>query len=308
MLAFNLPALSALVSAQWLHQRVIGNAVTVIDASWYLPGSAPATKGLEEYKKRHIPGALYFDIDALKLRDSSSDLPHMLPPPSQIASIERAFGLRSGRPVVVYENDSAGPLCASARVWWMARSFGVRDVFVLDGGLTSWLSNGYPIESGENSINTEADDKVQAYERNDLIWSMNDVQQLVDKKDKQKSFIMDARSEGRFLGTDPEPRKGLKSGHMPGAVSVPSSMLVDAGNKKLHPPEELARILHERSGASPEELQKRGVVCSCGSGVTAAIVALALHEVGVEGAGVYDGSWVEWASKKPDIIEQGRPQ
>lgn len=296
---------SALVTPQWLLQR-LRQQVTVIDASWYMPGGAPSGHGYAEYKRCHIPRARYLDIDSAVVSDKRTNLPHMLPPAGRVRAIERAFGISDTAPLVVYENESAAPLCASARVWWMARTFGKRDVFVLDGGLSAWLRAGYPTESGDQDDISEMETEEESdgkYDRQELVWSLEEVRNA-----KESTLIVDARSEGRFKGTAPEPRKGLPSGHIPRSRNVPSTELVNADARALRPKDQLEHILNARIGMSTEQMKGRttdgNVVCSCGSGVTAAIVALALHEVGVENAAVYDGSWVEYASSEANPISK----
>lgn len=241
-------------------------------------------------------GARFFDIDGQGLSDKSSTLPHMLPPAEPFASAAAKYlNVRSDRPVVVY---SVSPFTASARAWWMLRTLGKQDVYVLDGGLAAWKAAGSETTQSDPNDSTleivENEDLVlnqSSHEaRTKLLRTLPDVLQRVQD---DSSVIIDARPEPRFYGRVPEMRKGLRSGHMPGAINVPSSSVI-AEDGHLKSRQELKQVF-EAQGLSITELAHADISTTCGSGVTAAIVLLALHELGIHAA-LYDGSWTEYGS------------
>jgi thiosulfate/3-mercaptopyruvate sulfurtransferase len=261
--------------------------LVIIDASWHMPSDGRDAHA--EYLQEHIPGAIFFDID--EIADTKSELPHMLPPPEKFSSRMRSMGVGDGARVVVY--DSRG-LFSAARVWWTFRVMGVEDVSVLNGGLPKWKAEGRPIESGEPPHRTAR--HFTARRNLDLVRDVSDVKKIV--KDKSAE-IVDARAQERFAGTVPEPRPGLRSGHIPGARNVPFSRLLSKDGT-LKSPNEL-----ERAFAEAKVDLSKPVVASCGSGITASVLALALAEIGHRRAAVYDGSWSEWGAD-PDLpIETG---
>lgn len=276
-----------LVSCAWLAERLEAPDIRIVDATWFLPGSGKDAKAL--YAERRIPGAVFFDID--EIADTDTDLPHMLPSPEKFASRMKKLGVGDGARVIVYDNHG---IFSAARVWWTFRVMGHEDVAVLDGGFPAWERGGYPIETGPPQHRMER--HFTARLRADLVRDIGDVRRIVERGG---ASILDARPAPRFRGEAPEPRAGLKSGHMPGAKSVPSSVLVDeTGHMKSR--EDLARIFSE-AGHDPAQ----PAVCSCGSGVTAALIALALARLGRWDAPVYDGSWAEWGSRDDTPIATG---
>ncbi|MGE0595523.1 MAG: 3-mercaptopyruvate sulfurtransferase [Hyphomonadaceae bacterium] len=275
-----------LVSAAWLAERLSAPDLVVLDATMFLPGDPRDAKAL--YAERRIPGAVFFDIDVHS--DRTSSLPHMLPPPEQFASAMRKLGVGDGARIVVYDNQG---LFSAARVWWTFRVMGHEDVSVLDGGFPAWEAGGYPVETDMPAPRRER--HFTARYRADLVRNLDDTRRALENNE----IVLDARPAARFKGEAPEPRVGLRGGHMPGARSVPaSSLLTDKG--LMRPTEELQRIFAD-AGADPA----RPAVCSCGSGVTAAIIALALARLGRWDASIYDGSWSEWGGREDTPVATG---
>ncbi len=275
-----------LVSTDWLAQHLHDPDLRVIDASWYLP--AMGRDGRAEYDAAHIPGARFFDID--EIADTRSDLPHMAPPAEKFVSRMRAMGIGDGHQVVVY--DGAG-LLSAARVWWLFHLFGKTDTAVLDGGLPKWQSEGREVEDMPPVMR----DRHMTVSRNARL--IKDVTQVAAASKLRDAQILDARSTGRFRGTEPEPREGLRSGHIPGSINIPFSRLVrDDGT--MRPDSELARIM-QSAGVD----MKKPVITTCGSGVTAAIINLALARLGHPNHALYDGSWAEWGMYNDLQVETG---
>lgn len=276
-----------IVDTDWLAEHLDAPDLVVFDGSWHLPTANRDPKA--EYLAGHIPGALFFDID--DLRDEKSPLPHMLPSTVKFASRMKKMGVGDGMRIVVY--DSAG-MFSAPRVWWTFRAMGHEDVAVLNGGLKKWKSEGRELEEGSPKKRPECHFTPLA--NASLIRDIDDMKKVIDKRTAQ---IVDARPAGRFTGADPEPRPGLRQGHIPGARSVPSQTLINAdGTLKTTP--ELAKIFAD-AGIDP----KLPVVTSCGSGVTASILSLALAVLGQTNAAVYDGSWAEWGAENGLPIETG---
>jgi thiosulfate/3-mercaptopyruvate sulfurtransferase len=274
-----------LVSTEWLGEHLRDRNVVVVDASWVLPTQQRDAHA--EYRDGHIPGAVFFDIDAIA--DHSTELPHMLPGPAQFGEVVGALGIGDGDAVVVY--DSAG-LYSAPRVWWTFRIFGAKKVYILDGGLPKWKAEGRPLEKGDAKRTPRtftADMNVGA------VALLADVRMaLVD----DSAQIVDARSPERFAGKAPEPRPGLRSGHMPRSFNVHYGKLIENGH--LAP---RARIEAAFTDAGVD--LDKPIITSCGSGITAAILLFALEAIGKEPKGLYDGSWSEWASR-PDLpVERG---
>jgi thiosulfate/3-mercaptopyruvate sulfurtransferase len=267
-----------LVSTDWLADRLSAPDIAVLDATWHLPTLARNAR--QEYVDSRIPGARFFDIDDIS--DKSSPYPHMLPSPEQFSSRMRKMGIGDGKKVVVY--DTYG-IYSAARAWWMFRVFGKEDVAVLDGGFKKWMAEGRPVESGEPPHPQER--HFTSRFQSMMVRDRGEVAEIASRGAVQ---LADARSPGRFAGTEPEPRAGVRSGHVPGARNVPFGQLVNPDGT-LKPPKELAGIF-QRNGIDPG----RPTVSYCGSGVTAAIVALALATIGNHDNPVYDGSWAEWGS------------
>jgi thiosulfate/3-mercaptopyruvate sulfurtransferase len=269
-----------LVSTDWLAERLGKSDHVVVDASYYVPAQKRDARA--EYRAGHIPGAVFFDIE--KIADDSTDLPHMLPGPDQFAEAVGALGIGDDDTIVVY--DSAG-LYSAARVWWTFRVFCAEAVFILDGGLPKWKAEGRPVETGEVRRQPR---KFAAAMDTSVVSMLSDVQMALNDASIQ---VVDARPADRFRGQAPEPRPGLRSGHMPGSLNVPYSTLIENG--QLASREQIAKAF----AAGRVDLDKP-VIASCGSGVTAAILWLALDALGKQPKGLYDGSWAEWASR-PDM-------
>lgn len=274
------------IDADWLQERLGSPGVALVDASWYLPAQKRDAQG--EYDQAHIPGAVFFDLD--RVVDEDSDLPHMLPTPEVFARYVGSMGISADDTVVVYD----GPGFFSApRVWWMFRVMGMYQVYILDGGFDRWKAAGRPVTAEPTKI---APCVFHARLDKSRVTSLADMRGIVESGGSQ---IADARSPGRFAGTDPEPRPGLRSGHMPGARNVPSSALSKDG--ELLSVEELRAVL-ENAGL---DLSKP-VVTSCGSGVTAAAITLALESVGHTDNRLYDGSWTEWGGQADTPVATGK--
>jgi len=275
-----------LVSTDWLADHLKDPDLRILDASWYLPDMG--REGRAEYEAAHIPGARFFDIDAIS--DSRSDLPHMAPPPEKFMSRMRAMGVGDGHQVVVY--DGAG-LFSAARVWWLFRLMGKSDVAVLDGGLPKWQAEGREVE---DMAPVMRDRHITVARQNHLVRDVTQVAAAAKLGDHE---IVDARSEARFRGEEPEPRAGLRSGRIPGSKNVHyRALLNDDGTMKDEP---ALRAVFEAAGV---DLSKP-VITTCGSGVTAAILFLALERIGVSRVSLYDGSWAEWGMY-PDLkVETG---
>ena len=271
-----------LVSTDWLQEHLDAPDVVILDGSWHMPAENRDPR--REYLEAHIPGALFFDIDAIA--DTSSDLPHMLPSVAAFSSMMRKMGIGDGQTVVAY--DSLGLI--SARVWWMFKAMGAEHVYVLDGGLPKWREEGRPLESGPVS---RPERHFTARLNHALLRDIDDMRAA----SAAGAQIVDARSRERFEGREPEPRAGLRSGHIPGSVNVHYKGLLAAENL-LKPAEDLAAVFRD---AGVDTAQP--VITTCGSGVTAAILALALDEIGARHVAVYDGSWTEWGGMPDTPVE-----
>lgn len=277
-------ALSPLVSTQWLAEKLASPDIVVVNA-WLPPVGKP--DATPEYDEGHIPGAVFFDVNAIS--DTTSDLPHMLPPAHVFSSMMRRLGIGDGQTIVVY--DGVG-LYSAARVWWMFRAMGVEQVHVLDGGLPKWRAEGHPVE--DMPPRPRGDRHFTARLNNGLVADLDKVARALTSG----AQVLDARSRGRFAGTDAEPRAGLRAGHMPGALNLPFTELLADGRMK--PADELASAF-DAAGID----RSRPVITTCGSGVTAAILSLALAVTGHDKAPVYDGSWTEWGGRDDTPLATG---
>ena len=270
-----------LVSTEWLAAHLDDPDLRIIDASWHMPAAGRDARA--EYEAAHIPGARFFDIDAIA--DSRSPLPHMAPQPELFISRLRAMGIGDGHQVVVYDNSGVH---SAARVWWLFRLMGKTDVAMLDGGFAKWQAEGRPVED----MPPITRDRHMTVQRQAAL--VRDVTQVAAAAKLGDHQIVDARSAARFRGDEPEPRPGLRAGHIPGARNVPSGQLYNPDGT-MKSPEEL-RAVFESAGVD----LARPVITTCGSGITAASLALALERLGKRDWSLYDGSWTEWGSY-PDL-------
>ena len=265
----------SLVSTEWLAARLNAPDIRIVDGTFFLPTDGRNARS--EYSRSHIPGAVFFDID--DIADDKSDLPHMLPSAEKFSSRVRKLGLGDGNRIVAYDSSGMG----AARVWWTFRAFGHEDIAVLDGGLRKWMSEGRPVED----LPPMPRERHFTARFNNLL--VRDKEQVESNLKTGREQVLDARSRGRFEARDPEPRPGLRSGHIPGSKNLPVNELFDSATGTILPPDQL-RNRFEAAGIDLD----RPVVTSCGSGVTAATLAFALHLIGHDHVAVYDGSWAEW--------------
>jgi thiosulfate/3-mercaptopyruvate sulfurtransferase len=278
--------MDSLVTTSRLAARLDDPGVVILDATLPPVGVTPPVDTRARYIAKHIPGAIFFDIEALS--DRTNPLPHMLPPPEEFARNVSALGIGDQLNIVIYEQEGvfSGP-----RAWWTLRAFGAQHVYLLDGGLRAWIEAGLPTHSGPVH---RAPAFFHATLDQNAMKHFSQIQQMIATHGQ----ILDARSAGRFAGTLPEPRPGISSGHMPGATSIPYTELVEEG--RLKPAEELRRIFN----AKGVDLQQP-ITTTCGSGVTAAVLALGLEAAGAKQVSLYDGSWSEYAARPEAVIEIG---
>lgn len=276
-----------IVETEWLAEHLASPDLILLDGSMHLPTSGRNARG--EYAAGHIPGAYFFDID--DVADKSNPLPHMLPSTVQFASQAKSMGIGDGSRIVVYDSEG---LYSAARVWWMFRVMGHDDVAVLNGGLKKWKAEGRPVTDEASPRRPPSHFTPRANAA--LVRDAGDVRNLIGHSSVQ---IVDARAAARFTGSVPEPRAGLRSGRIPSSRNVPFTLLLNSDGT-LKSPAELGRVF---AGAGVDI--DRPVVASCGSGVTAGVIAFALAQLGRPDAAVYDGSWTEWGGRSDLPIESG---
>jgi thiosulfate/3-mercaptopyruvate sulfurtransferase len=277
----------ALVSTAWLAEHLNSPDVRVVDGSWYLPTEARDPRG--EYDERHIPGAVFFDID--DIADETSSLPHMLPSPEKFSSRVRKLGLGDGVRIVVYDG---GSMMGAARVWWTFRAFGHEDLAVLDGGLAKWQAEARPVT---DEVTTPKERHFTARQNTFVVRSLDQVRANIEGGREQ---VVDARGAGRFTGDEPEIRPGLRGGHIPGSRNLPSANLLNPDDHTVIDADKIAAAF-AAAGIDPA----KPIVTTCGSGISASFLALALHLIGSKRVAVYDGSWTEWGGRDDTPVETG---
>ncbi len=283
-----MPMTDPLVNAGWLKDHIAAPDIRVVDATVLAPWDDRSGTARQMYEAAHIPGAVYFDID--DIADKDTDLPHMLPDPVKFSAKVRKLGLGDGNRIIVYD---ANRFLASARVWWMFRTMGHAVVFVLDGGLDAWLQAG---GKAEDMPPVPVERHFTPRLRADLI---RDAKQMLRAVTDGRELILDARARDRFTGETPEPRPELPSGHIPGSRCLPyGELCTDAGAMKSA---DEIRAVFSALGISPADVR----ITTCGSGVTAAILALALARIGYGDVAVYDGSWAEWSRNPKHPVATG---
>ncbi len=276
-----------LVSTIWLAENLSNSDLHILDGSWYMPADNRDVQ--VEFLTAHIPGAQFFNIDAIS--DQETDLPHMIPPVSQFERQVADLGISNDNQIVVYDTQG---LFSAARVWWLLRYFGLTNIAVLDGGLPKWQAEGRPTVSGAN------DPTAGRLNAAPHVKLLRDAAQVLDASQTVGEQIIDARAPARFRGEVPEPRAGLRAGHMPNAKNVFFMSLLNT-NGTLKSDTELAAIFQ----AQGVDL-KRPIITSCGSGVTASVLSLALQKIGHTQHALYDGSWSEWGALPDTPVEQGK--
>jgi thiosulfate/3-mercaptopyruvate sulfurtransferase len=279
------PVTSPLVTTEWLAANLGRRNVRVVDGSWHMPQLKRDARA--EFAQSHIPGAVFFDIDAIA--DTRTSLPHMLPRPSEFARSVGNLGIGDGDRVIVY--DARGVVSA-ARVWWTFRAFGHDATAVLDGGFPRWRAEGRPVDSGARAPRPR---RFTPRLRRRLVRDLASIRGNLTARREQ---VLDARSHGRFAGTEPEPRAGLRSGHIPGSLNLPYDQLYQPDGTLL-----AGDALRRQFEAAGLDLGKP-IVASCGSGITASVLTLGLYALGRSDVAVYDGSWTEWGGRADTPVER----
>ena len=278
--------MNPLVTTEWLAAELGKTDIRVIDATLFLSGHNRHARA--EFEAAHIPGAVFFDID--EVSDTTSALPHMLPPPEKFASRMQALGLGDGSRIIVYDNS---PLRSAARVWWMLTLFGAHEVSILDGGFAKWQAEGRAVESGKPIVR----------HRHFTVWAdkslVRDARQMTENLRSKAEQVVDARSAGRFAGTEPEPRAGLRGGHIPGSKSLPFDQLFNEDGTYKSP--EAIKAAFDAIGIDFSQ----PVIGTCGSGVTSAVLAFAAALIGHPKIAIYDGSWSEWGASATNPVVTG---
>jgi thiosulfate/3-mercaptopyruvate sulfurtransferase len=276
--------MNPIVSPDWLAARLKEPDLRILDADWYLP--AEGTTGAAEYAREHLPGAVFFDIDAIA--DKSTDLPHMLPSAERFAEMVGALGVGAGDRIVVYDHYG---LRSAARAWWMFRVMGHSEVFVLDGGLPRWKAEGHPV-TDHPAVPVDRTFEARLDPR--LVKSWTEVRAALATGGQ----VVDGRAPDRFAGSAPEPRPGLRAGHMPGALNLPFAGVLKDGS--MRNPAEIEAVF-KAAGVDIDQ----PVTTSCGSGIVACVLALGLARTGRWDAAVYDGSWTEWGGRRDTEVVTG---
>ena len=273
-----------LIETNWLANNL--DKVVILDGSWYLPNQK--RDPYKEFEKSHIPGSQFFDIDLIS--DKSNSLPHMIPASKTFEKHVSRLGIKNSDLVIIY--DGIG-LQSAARVWWTFKLFGHKKVGILNGGFPKWLSENLPVEK---KINTRVKSEYKSKFNKKII---RNYEQIFDNITSKKEQIIDARSKGRFLGIDPEPRENLASGNIPGSLNLPFQELILESNKTIKNTEDIQNTF-KKAGITFE----KPIITTCGSGITASVLAYCLHLIGFYNYSVYDGSWVEWGSTKNSPINK----
>lgn len=279
--------MEALVSTEWLAKELGAVDLRVVDASWFLPTDGRNPRA--EFEAAHIPGAVFFDIE--EIADTGAGLPHMLPSQEKFASRAQGLGIGDGNRIVVYDNS---PYRSAARAWWMFKLFGVHQVAILDGGFQKWRAEDRQVESGKPAIRHR---HFSVWQDKTLVRDLAAVRANLNSRAEQ---VLDARSAGRFQGKDPEPRPGLRAGHIPGARNLPSSTLFNEdGTYKTG---DALRALFVDAGIDLD----KPVITTCGSGITACTLLFGLHMLGKKDVSVYDGSWAQWGGLPDTPVVTGQ--
>ena len=277
--------MNPLITPEWLAGRLGDPLVRILDATLPPVGITPKVVTHSRYLDQHLPGAVFFDIE--ELSDHSTSLPHMLPSPAEFSRAMEALGIGDAMDVIVYEQEG---VFSAPRAWWMLRTLGARNVYLLDGGLRAWVDAGLPTESGKV---THPPASFHGSLRRESVTDFAGIEELIGEHGQ----ILDARSIGRFSGSLPEPRAGLSSGHMPGATSVPFTELAESGRMKTG--NQLRQIFSYKGVKLNEP-----ITTTCGSGITAAVIALGLELAGATDVSLYDGSWAEYGQHPRAVIEK----